>query len=218
MGSLHKKIRLMLELLKKLWKTLFLAPKKPFSRYSNVFNFPPSCPTFWRFKTHVKNEIIMTSWNDLHKWPIVISGITQKPFFKKATKIARSRVILKIMIWQNFLVLNFKNFWAYLNFEELRLPGGGGGALRSKFTTKMVKTEYLNIFLIILPNSEALNWIENRTENSKHLIENSTEIAINKRSQCTSNVQNQVKNYQCYNIQFKPYATSKMELFMTQKG
>ena len=56
----------------------------------------------------------------------------------------------------------------------------------------MVKTVY--IFLIILPNFEALNWIENRTENSKHWIENSTEIAINERSQWTSNVQNQVKN------------------------
>ena len=119
----------MLELLKKLWKTLFLAPKKLFSRYSNVFNFPPSCPTFWRFKTHVENEIIMTSWNDLHKWPTVISGITQKTFFKKSNKNSQFSSYSENYHLTKFPGAKFQKILSLFKFWGITAPRWGGGGL-----------------------------------------------------------------------------------------
>ena len=42
-------------------------------KYSNFCNFSHSCPT--KFQEGIKNEIIITSWNCLHKLPTVIFEI-----------------------------------------------------------------------------------------------------------------------------------------------
>ena len=42
-----------------------------------------------RFKEEFKNGMIITSWNALHKLSIVIVGITQKPLWIRAFKMAK---------------------------------------------------------------------------------------------------------------------------------
>ena len=65
-----------------------------FSRYSNfckilyIFAFK-FWSNVWRFKNNIQNGIIMTSQNGLHKLPILIFGINQKPPWIKTSKIAR---------------------------------------------------------------------------------------------------------------------------------
>ena len=48
--------------------------------------FSSFLPNIVRLKEDVENGILMASWNDLHKWSIIIFWITQKPIGIKAQK------------------------------------------------------------------------------------------------------------------------------------
>ena len=55
-------------------------------KYSNVWNFPPSCPNFSGCKRKIEIRIKMTLLNGSHKLPIVIFGKNPKPLWIKASK------------------------------------------------------------------------------------------------------------------------------------
>ena len=66
--------------LQNLWKMFFISSKKLFSflRYSIFCNFPPSFLYFPDSKGQMKVEWFMMSWAGLHKFAVVIFGITGK--------------------------------------------------------------------------------------------------------------------------------------------
>ena len=66
--------------LQKLWTMFFISSKKLFSflGYSNFCNFSHSFPYFPDSKGQMEVEQFMMSWAGLHKFAIVIFGITRK--------------------------------------------------------------------------------------------------------------------------------------------
>ena len=70
-------------------------------KFLKFFSLPKA---LW-FQEKVENEIIMTSWNGLHKLPNVISGKIRDPL---------SVFELRCELWSCYGPQTKKNFWTYL--------------------------------------------------------------------------------------------------------
>ena len=131
-------------MIERLWKMLFISSKTSFGPLNfEFFVIPSFLPKFLRFNKEVETRIIMISWNDLHQLLIIIFGITLKPLWIKASKIA----ILWITKERNFPFWLYIYIYIYIHIHSQRCKRK---ILRGHFFTDLI---YVSSWAIHLPKS-----------------------------------------------------------------